>query len=65
VEYGDLVAKGYLPQDRASDCRDEYKQIAYAFDTLLKPHIEPGLNEELYLHKLPPPDKQPQRRNIR
>ena len=65
AEFKDLVDKGYLPKERASDCHDEYEQIAYAFETLLKPHIEPGLNEELYLHTLPSPDKQPQRRNAR
>ncbi len=65
TEYGDLVTKGYLPKDRASDCRDEYKQIAYAYDALLGPHIEPGLNEELFLHRLPPADRQPMRRRAR
>ncbi|HZD92470.1 MAG TPA: DUF4344 domain-containing metallopeptidase [Pseudolabrys sp.] len=62
VLFGDLVTKGYLPKDRASDCKDEYKQIAYAYEALLSPHIDPGLNEELYLHQLPPADRQPMRR---
>lgn len=63
--FNDFVEKGYLPKDRASNCSDEYKQIAYAFDKLLSPHIEPGLAEELHLHQLPPADRQPQRRNAR
>jgi hypothetical protein len=65
TEFSDLVEKGYLPKDRASDCKDEYDQIAYAYETLLKPHIEPGLNEELYLHQLPPADRQPMRRRAK
>ncbi len=65
VEFADLVDKGYLPKERASDCKDEYKQIAYAYEALLKPHIEPGLNEELYLQQLPPANRQPMRRKAR
>lgn len=65
AQFRDLVDKGYLPKDRASDCRDEYKQVAYAFHTLLSPHIEPGLAEKLYQHQLPPPNRQPKRRNVK
>jgi hypothetical protein len=63
--FGDFVEKGYLPKDRASDCKDEYKQVAYAFDKLLSPHIAPGLSEELLLHQLPPANQPPQRRTVR
>ncbi len=63
--FADFVEKGYLPKERAKDCRDEYKQVAYAFDKLLAPHIEPGLYETLSEHQLPPADKPPQRRNAR
>jgi len=63
--FRDFVEKGYLPKDRASDCRDEYEQIAYAFDKLLSPHIEPGLAEELQLHQLPPANRKPMRRQAR
>lgn len=63
--FADFVSKGYLPKARASDCKDEYKQEAYAFDKLLKPHIEPELEERLYEHKLPPPDRKPMRRQAR
>lgn len=62
--FGDLVKKGYLPKDRASDCKDEYKQIAYAYDKLLSPHIEPGLAEELHQQQLPPANQQPKRRHF-
>jgi hypothetical protein len=39
--FGDLVAKGYLPKERAVDCEDEYKQVAFAFQRLIGPHIDP------------------------
>ncbi len=64
VLFGDLVEKGYLPKDRASDCQDEYKQVEYAFDKLLSPHIEPGLADKLYQHQFPPSNQQPKRRNV-
>ena len=38
--FGDLVAKGYLPKERAEDCAAEYKQVAFAFQTLIGPHID-------------------------
>lgn len=63
--FGDLIEKGYLPKSRASDCQDEYKQIAYGFDKLINPHIEPALAATLYEHKLPPMNKKPQRREAR
>jgi hypothetical protein len=37
--YADIVAKGYLPADRATTCGDEYKQVAYAFKRLIGPHL--------------------------
>jgi hypothetical protein len=29
-----------LPVWRSRGCEDEYKQIAHAFDTLLRPHLD-------------------------
>lgn len=63
--FADLVEKGYLPASRAKDCTDEYKQMAFAFNKLLSPHIAPGFREELLLHQLPPANQQPQRRRVR
>jgi len=41
--FGDLVEKGYLPKERAEYCGDEYKQVKFAFDKLLGPHIDRAL----------------------
>jgi hypothetical protein len=38
--FGDLVAKGYLPKERADGCTDEYRQVSYAFQKLIGPHID-------------------------
>jgi hypothetical protein len=38
--FGDIVEKGYLPKDRAEDCKDEYKQVAYAYEKLIGPHVD-------------------------
>lgn len=37
--YADIVAKGYLPTERAATCGEEYKQVAYAFERLIGPHL--------------------------
>jgi Putative metallopeptidase len=36
----DVVEKKYLPEDRADGCEEEYEQAAFAFRTLIKPHID-------------------------
>jgi hypothetical protein len=38
--FGELVEKGYLPKDRAELCEDEYRQIDFAFRTLILPHVD-------------------------
>ena len=41
--FADVVEKGYLPEDRADGCDDEYEQAAFAFHTLISPHIDTTL----------------------
>ena len=36
--FSPIVERGYLPQDRAEMCDDEYKQIDFAYRTLIAPH---------------------------
>jgi hypothetical protein len=45
--FGDLVAKGYLPKERAEGCEDEYQQVAYAFQKLIAPHIDRRLAKKV------------------
>jgi Putative metallopeptidase len=33
----------YLPKDRAEGCEEEYKQVAFAFESLIGPHIDRAL----------------------
>jgi hypothetical protein len=33
----DIVEKGYLPKERAEDCENEYRQVAYAYEKLIGP----------------------------
>jgi Putative metallopeptidase len=40
--FGDIVEKGYLPKERAEDCKDEYQQVAYAYEKLIGPHADRG-----------------------
>jgi hypothetical protein len=41
--FADLVAKDYLPKQRAGGCRREYSKVSNAFRTLIGPHIDPDL----------------------
>ena len=41
--FADIVNKGYLPVERAIGCEDEYRELAYAFKTLIGPHIDEAL----------------------
>lgn len=41
--FADFVDKGYLPKGRASDCRREHGEVAYAFQKLIVPHLDKAL----------------------
>ena len=62
--FGDLVAKGYLPKERAEGCEGEYKQVAFAFQSLIGPHIDPKRAREVFGKSwLPEPTRRVQRRH--
>ncbi|MCJ2048758.1 DUF4344 domain-containing metallopeptidase [Methylobacterium sp. J-070] len=37
--YRGIVAKGFLPKERAEGCEEEYDQVAFAFQKLIGPHL--------------------------
>jgi hypothetical protein len=41
--FADVLTLGKLPKNRAEGCEDEYGQIKYAFETLIKPHHDQRL----------------------
>jgi hypothetical protein len=43
VLFADVVEKGYLPTGRASNCKREYDQVAFAFRELIAPHVDQDL----------------------
>jgi hypothetical protein len=45
--YGDFVTNGYLPEDRAETCEEEYEQVQDALEMLLEPHVDRELGKEL------------------
>ncbi|WP_457107787.1 DUF4344 domain-containing metallopeptidase [Methylobacterium sp. P5_C11] len=49
--YPDIVAKGYLPSERAATCGEEYKQVAYAFERLIGPHLRVRLHRGARLRR--------------
>jgi hypothetical protein len=46
--FGDVVEKGWLPKERAEDCEDEYKQIAYAYEKMIGPHVDRGRAKKVF-----------------
>jgi Putative metallopeptidase len=53
VLFADVVEKGYLPNSRAEMCEDEYRQIDYAYRTLIAPHVD-GATTALTVAPAPP-----------
>jgi hypothetical protein len=45
--FGDILEKGHLPKERAESCKDEYQQVAYAFQQLIGPHLDPALARQV------------------
>jgi len=46
--FGDFVDKGHLPKERAEDCKDEYQQVANAYETLIGPHVDYRRAKEVF-----------------
>jgi hypothetical protein len=46
--FGDLVEKGYLPEERAEDCKSEFQQAAHAFNVLIRPHMDQSLARQVF-----------------
>lgn len=38
--FADLVDKGFLPRQRAEFCEDDYRQLEFAYQTLIAPHTD-------------------------
>jgi Putative metallopeptidase len=45
--FGDM-AETVLPKERAEDCNDEYRQLVYAYEKLIRPHIDQDLANKLF-----------------
>lgn len=40
--FADMVAKRWLPKERAENCADEYRQVDFAYRALIAPHVDPA-----------------------
>ena len=47
VLFADVVTNGYLPAERANACRKEYGEVAFAFKTLLGPHLDKAIARQV------------------
>lgn len=50
--FSDLVDKGYLPKARAEGCEDEYQQVEFAMNLLVRPHIDRKLAKRVRAKRL-------------
>jgi hypothetical protein len=46
--FGDFVDQGHLPKERADDCKEEYQQVANAYETLIGPHVDYRRAKEVF-----------------
>lgn len=46
--FSDVARSGYLPEERAEYCWEEYEQVQDAYEMLLGPHIDQVLAEEIF-----------------
>jgi hypothetical protein len=46
--FEDVAAWGGLPEERAAICEEEFEHIAYAYHTLIGPHIDPDLAKKVF-----------------
>jgi hypothetical protein len=63
--FADVVEKGYLPEDRADGCDGEYEQVAYAFKTLIDPHLDKALASKVlktWMREVDAPPRRPPNR---
>ena len=47
ILFADVVDKGYLPKDRAKNCKREYDQVTFAFRDLIVPHLDQELAKKV------------------
>jgi len=52
--FGDVIEKGFLPEDRAVGRKREYIQLSRALDSLIAPHIDRRIARKLRKSWLPP-----------
>jgi hypothetical protein len=57
--FTDLVDKGYLPPARAKNCRVEYGELNFAFQQLIKPHLDPDLTKAVLQQSWLPDESAP------
>jgi hypothetical protein len=52
VLFADVVEKEYLPASRAEGCSDEYRQVSYAVETLIRPYVDEALRKKVKAKKV-------------
>src|SRR5262249_51803567 len=62
--FSDFVKKGYLPEDRADECRNEAQLAFFAFNRLIMPNVDKNLARQALAKQWLPPVNRPLPRYI-
>jgi len=57
VLFAEFVTKDYLPKARASGCKKEYGEVAYAFKKLIAPHLDKSIAQNVMQKSWLPDEK--------
>lgn len=57
VLFADVVEKKLLPEHRAEGCRYEYGNVVWAFQTLIAPHLDHELEQQVLHREWLPPER--------
>jgi hypothetical protein len=57
--FGDVVKRGFLPEQRSKNCIFEYRELAYAFKRLIRPHVDQELAKKVLNTNWLPPEGVP------
>jgi hypothetical protein len=57
--FSDLVVKGYLPESRAKRCKKDFGEVVFAFQHLIRPHVDAEMAQRVLQTEWLPKEAKP------
>jgi hypothetical protein len=57
--FSDLVVKGYLPESRAKRCKKDFGEVVFAFQHLIRPHVDTEMAQRVLQTEWLPKEAKP------